>query len=204
MRVIDDEQHRDIGGDLRDEVQRGHRDPIGLRRDLVRESKRGVERVPLNRRQLDCTLAYGTEHLMQPGKGQIRFGLHAGRGEHNHASLASRARCLGQQTRFPDTRLAAEHERLATRCDLVHERRQEPLFVCATEKGRDLVMSRAEHVRLILPLRARGDASPRVSRLTDGHPLLGRSFVVQSTGGEDSECCAEARDDRATEGDGHE
>jgi hypothetical protein len=51
---------------------------------------------------------------MQSGKWQMRFGRHAGSGEHSHASLASLARGLSKQTRLPDTRLAAEHERLAT------------------------------------------------------------------------------------------
>ncbi len=99
VRVVDDEQHWALGGDLRDDV------------------------------------------------------------EHGHASLASLVRGLTEQTRLPDTRLAAEHERLAMRCDLVQERCQEPLLAFATEKGRDLVTSRPEHERPILPLRARGDAA---------------------------------------------
>jgi len=121
VRVLDDEQQRPIVGDLRYEVQRGHRDPVVLRRDLLRQSERGVERVPLDRRELDCALAYGTQQLMQSGKGQMRLGLHAGRGEHGHAPLASLSRGVRKQTRLPDSRLAAEHERLATRRDLVQE-----------------------------------------------------------------------------------
>jgi hypothetical protein len=62
---------------------------------------------------------------------------------------------FGKQTRLPETRLAAEHERLADRCDLVKERRQEPQFACAIEKRRDLVTSSAEH-ELILRSRASG------------------------------------------------
>jgi hypothetical protein len=44
-----------------------------LRRHLARQSERGVERVPLDGRQLDCTLAYWAEQLMKPGKRQMRF-----------------------------------------------------------------------------------------------------------------------------------
>ena len=91
---------------------------------------------------------------MQAGKWQVRFGLHAGRGEHGHASLARLSRGLSEQTRLADARLAAEHERLAPRRDLVQQRRQEPLFVCATEQRRDLVACRSEHKRLIVAVQA--------------------------------------------------
>jgi hypothetical protein len=73
--------------------------------------------------------------------------LHAGRGEHGHPSPASLARGLGKQTRLPDPRLATQHERLATGCDLVQQRHQERLFVCATKKGRGPVLSRRKHRR---------------------------------------------------------
>ena len=79
-------------------------------------------------------------------------------GEHGHASLARLARGLGKQARLPDARLAAEHERLATRRDLVQERGQEPLLVHAAEKG-GVASSRSVPAitRLILPRRARRD-----------------------------------------------
>jgi hypothetical protein len=84
----------------------------------------------------------------------MRLGLHTVGGEHGYASLTSLSRGLDEQTRLSDTQLAAKHECLATCCDLVQQRRQEPLFVCATEQRRDLVACRSEHKRLIVALRA--------------------------------------------------
>jgi hypothetical protein len=71
--VIDHQQHRGIAGDVGDQVERRHRDPVVLRRNLAGQSERGVERIPLDRRQLDCTLAYRAEQLVQPGERQMRF-----------------------------------------------------------------------------------------------------------------------------------
>jgi hypothetical protein len=70
---------------------------------------------------------------MQTGKRQTRFGLDASCCEHRHAPPARLSRDLRQQTRLADTRLAAKDERLATRCDLVQERRQQGLFLGAPE-----------------------------------------------------------------------
>ena len=92
-----------------------------LRHHLVRHSEGGVERVPLGRRQLDCTLAYGTEHLTQTRKRQVGFRLHAGRGEHRHAALACSSRRLRQQTRLADARIAVQHERSAPAADVIQK-----------------------------------------------------------------------------------
>ncbi len=72
---------------------------------------------------------------MQSGKRQMRFGRDADSGEHDHPALASRARGLRKQTRLADTRLAAEHERLATCRDLVQARGQQLLFVSRPRNG---------------------------------------------------------------------
>ena len=119
--VLDDQQQRGIAGDFGDEVERGHGDPVVLRRRAARQSERGVERIPLDRRQLDCTLAYGPEQLMQPGKRQMRFRLHARRSEHRHPAVARRLRSERQQPRLADARLSAKHQRLPAVSNPVQE-----------------------------------------------------------------------------------
>ena len=121
VRVLDDQQHRGITGDVRDEVERGHRDPVVLRRHLSRQSERGVERVPLDRRQLDYPLTHRPEQLMQPGKRQVRFALHASGPEHRHPALARCARRDRQQPRLADARLTAKHQRLPAVANLVQK-----------------------------------------------------------------------------------
>jgi hypothetical protein len=122
VRVLDEEEQRCVAGHVGQEIERCHGDPVVLRRDVVRQSERGVERVPLDRRQIGCAFAHRTQQLMQPGKGQVCLGLNASRGEHGHAPLARGPRGLGQQPRLADPGLAAKHERLAARRDLVEER----------------------------------------------------------------------------------
>jgi hypothetical protein len=58
---------------------------------------------------------------MQSGEWEMRLGLHAGRGEDQHAALARRAGGFSEQPRLADTRLAAKHERLAACRDLVQQ-----------------------------------------------------------------------------------
>ena len=86
---------------------------------------------------------------------------HAGRPEHRHAPLTCRSLALGQQTRLADPGLAAQHERLASRGNLVQKRRQKPLFLVATQQRRNFVTSRADRPTLILP-RPRGVHDSRV------------------------------------------
>ena len=73
VRVLDDQQHGGVAGDVRNEVERGHGNPEVLRRHLARQSESSVERVALDRRQVDRTRAYRTQQLMQPGERQMRF-----------------------------------------------------------------------------------------------------------------------------------
>ena len=120
---------------------------------------------------------------MKTGKGQMRFGLHAGSSEHSHASLASLAGGFSKQTRLPDPRLAADDQRLATRCDLIQERRHQPLLVCATEQGPDLATNGPGHERLILSLRARrgariNDEDGRESSRLTSHPRSRKAQLV--------------------------
>ena len=56
---------------------------------------------------------------MQPGKREVRLGLHPSGREHRHAPLPRSPRGVRQEPRLADTRLAAKHERLATSRDLV-------------------------------------------------------------------------------------
>jgi hypothetical protein len=131
--VLDDQQQRGVGSDLRDEVERGHRNPVMLRCDFACQAERGIEGGTLDGRQLDRALAYGPEHLVQPGKWQMRFGLHASCSQHGHSPVACSTRGLRQQPRLADARLAAKHERLAAGRHLVQERSQKPLFLGAAE-----------------------------------------------------------------------
>ena len=73
VRVLDDQHHRSITRDVRDEVERRHRDPVGLRRHLARQPERRVERVPLGAGELDRALAHRAEQLMQSGERQSRL-----------------------------------------------------------------------------------------------------------------------------------
>ena len=149
--VLDDQQERSIGGDVREQVESGHRDPEVLGRGLVRQAEGGIERGALDVAELARTIAHGPEQLMQPGERQMRLRLHTGRGEHRHAPLACRPLGLGEQTRLADAGLAVKHERLAARGNVVQERRQEALFLEATQERRSFVMSRREHETSILP-----------------------------------------------------
>ena len=119
--VLGDQQQRGIGGDLRDEVERGHRNSIVLRGRFVRQAEGGVERGALNRGQLRHAPAHGTQQLMQPGKWEMRFGLDASGREHRHAALPRSPRSVRQKPRLADTRLAAKHQRLAMNRDLVQQ-----------------------------------------------------------------------------------
>ena len=152
--VIDDEQHRRIGRDLRDEVERGHRDPVVLRHNLVRQSEGGVKRVPLTEAANRQHARVRAEHLMQIRKRQMGFGLRAGRGEHGHASLASRSRGLRQQTRLADTRLAAEHERSARAADVIQQPGQDLDLVERPQIGARCIDG--ANIEVIVPGRTRG------------------------------------------------
>jgi hypothetical protein len=58
---------------------------------------------------------------MQPGKREMRLRLHASGGQNRHAPRP-RSACGGrQESRLADARVAPEHERLATRGDLVQQ-----------------------------------------------------------------------------------
>jgi hypothetical protein len=70
---------------------------------------------------------------MQSGEQQMRLGLHTGRGENGHAAFACRSHRLRQQARLADSGLAMNDERLSVQGDVLEERRQELLFLKATE-----------------------------------------------------------------------
>jgi hypothetical protein len=78
LRVIDDQQQRGIGRDLGQEVESGHGNSIVLRGDLPRQAESGIKRFVLHTRQFGCAPPHRPEQLMQPGKRELRFGLHAG------------------------------------------------------------------------------------------------------------------------------
>ena len=132
-------------------VERGHRDPEGLGRGLVRQAEGSIERGTLGVAQFACTIAHGPQQLMQSGKRQMSLRLHAGRSEHGHAPLTRRQLGLGEQPRLADTGLAVKHERLAADGNVVQDRRQEPLLLEPTYERRSSVMSRREHQVSILP-----------------------------------------------------
>jgi hypothetical protein len=131
--VLDDEQERSVGGDVREQVESGHRDPEVLRRGFVCQAESGIERGALNVAEFARTIAHGPEQLVQPGKRQMRLRLHTGRREHRHAPLTGHSLGLGQQTRLADAGLAAKDERVTARGNVVQERRQETLFLEATQ-----------------------------------------------------------------------
>ena len=121
MSVFGDQEQRSIGGDLRHEIERGHRNSIVLGGDFGRQAERGVERGALNRGELGGAPAHGSKQLVQPSKREMRFGLHAGGREHQHAPLPRRPRGVSQKPRLADTRIAAKHQRLAMNRDLVQQ-----------------------------------------------------------------------------------
>jgi hypothetical protein len=118
-----------------DQVERGHRNPEVLGRRSFRQAERGIERGALNGGEPDCSLAHGSEQLMQPCKRQMRLGLHPGRGQDRDPPLACRPRDFRQQARLADAGLASKYERLAARDDPVQQRPQEALFLGATTRG---------------------------------------------------------------------
>ena len=88
---------------------------------------------------------------MQAGEREMCLGLDAGGSEHGHAPLAGHPRGLRQQPRLPNPRLAAKHERLATRPDPIQERPQQPLFLAATQQRLTVALGRGEHRTDIIP-----------------------------------------------------
>jgi hypothetical protein len=84
-------------------------------------------------RELGCSVAHGTEELMEARERQMCLGLNPSRGQDSHAAPACHARGLEKQPRFADARLAVEHENLAVRGNLVQQRRQEALLFEAAE-----------------------------------------------------------------------
>jgi hypothetical protein len=58
---------------------------------------------------------------MQPGKGQMSLRLHTGRGEHCHTALTRRSLARREQTGPADAGLAAEHQRLTLRRNVVQD-----------------------------------------------------------------------------------
>ena len=121
VRVLDDQHYRGIAGDVRDEVERGHRDPVVLRRHLSRQSERRVERVPLDRRQLDRPLTHRPEQLMQPGKRQCASDCTPAVLSTVIPRSRAAARRDRQQPRLPDARLTAKHQRLPAVANLVQK-----------------------------------------------------------------------------------
>jgi hypothetical protein len=117
--VLDDEQERSIGGDVRHQIESGHCDPERFGRGFVRQAEGGIECAALDVAELARTIAHGSEQLMQPGKRQMCLRLHTSRGEHGHTPLACRSLGLGEQTRLADAGLPVKHERLAARGDVV-------------------------------------------------------------------------------------
>ena len=110
MRVLDEYQHRGFSRDLRDQVERRHRDLKRLSGDFVRETERRVERSLLNGRELTSEIAHRPKQLVQSGKTQTSFRLHPADREDSHSSITGLACCLREQARLTDARLAAEHE----------------------------------------------------------------------------------------------
>ena len=122
-----------------------------LGRRLVRETESGIKRRALDVAQLAHTIAHRPEQLMQPRKRQTCLRLHTSRGQHRHTPLTRDSLAHGQQTRLADPGLATNHERLASRGNVVQERRHQALFLEATDQGHGLAMSRPDHLSLILP-----------------------------------------------------
>jgi hypothetical protein len=62
--VLHDHQQWSIGGDIREEVEDGHRNPEVLGRRLVRKAKSGIERSSLDGTQFARPVAHGSQQLM--------------------------------------------------------------------------------------------------------------------------------------------
>ena len=71
MGVLDDDQERSAGGDVREEVEDGHGNPEVLGRRVVRKAESGIERGALNVAELARTIADRSKQLMQARKGQM-------------------------------------------------------------------------------------------------------------------------------------
>ena len=100
--------------------------------DFGREAKSRIERAAHDLGQVGHAVPHRPEQLMQTGKRQMRLGLHASGREHHHAPPSRSPGGVRQQPRLADTRVAANHQRLAARRDLVQHRVQECLLVPAT------------------------------------------------------------------------
>jgi hypothetical protein len=92
-----------------------------LGRHLKRQAKRGIQRSAHGVGQIGRAPADGSEQLMQPGERQMRLRLHAGGGEHQHATLPRGQGGIRQEPRLANTGLAAKQKRLAARRDLLQQ-----------------------------------------------------------------------------------
>jgi hypothetical protein len=95
----------------------------------VRQTERGIQRGALDVAESVGTVPHGPEQLMQACERQMCLRLHTRGAEHAHASITCRLLRLGQQTRFADSGLAAEHQGVTVRRNVFQQRRQEAQFL---------------------------------------------------------------------------
>ena len=134
LSVVDQQQHGPLTSHVREQIERPHRDPELLGHDIVSEPERSVERRVLKRRQRRHVSTHRTKQLMQTRIGQMRLGLHAGRGQQPHVAFVRRLCGLRQQSGLADPRLAAENQRLAARGDCGEQRREQAPFPVAADE----------------------------------------------------------------------
>jgi len=110
--VVHHTQRGAVLGGRRQHTQHRGRDQQAVSVRGRRDPKCAGQRPGLNIRQLAQVAKDRPQQFVQPGEGQVRFGLHPGRGQHRHrrGSLA----CVVQQRRLADPGLTPHHQRSAS------------------------------------------------------------------------------------------